>query len=181
MKFQQNHEALCTSSAILKFYSFPSGGFWDNTWFSHIAWIIKPKIGPPYSAHRHISWCPDRNFGAFLPKSLHSWDPKKWPFFRTLSNRAEIQMGRGLQGAYHCHECFSRNRRFFSKLDHDTKSEKRFLIWWLHSRVLGIVSTMISSIPLDFEYSSRLLLEHSPDRTKKSNDIKPTRMLLDGA
>jgi len=58
--------------------------------------------------------------------------------------------------------------------------ENRFLIWWLHSIVLGFVRTIISSILMDFDYSSRLLLEHSPYPRKKSHDIKQPRMLLDG-
>ena len=95
-KFPQNRVALCTSSAILKFYPFSSGGLWDKTWFSHIAWIMKSKFESPYPAHRHVSGSPDRDFGAFLPKYLYSWDSKKSHNLRTSSNHHEIQVGRNV-------------------------------------------------------------------------------------
>ena len=127
MKFQPNHIALCTTYVILKYYLFPSGGFCDKTWFSHLAWIMKSKFEPPYSMSRHISWCSDRNIGAFPPQYLHSRDSKKSPFFRTSSNHDESQMGQGLLDVYHFHECLDRNQLHFFEIRYRCKKVKKLM------------------------------------------------------
>ena len=113
---------------------------------------MKSTFEPAHSAHRHISWSPDRIFGAFLPKSFHSWDLKKWLFFCTSSNRAEIKMERCWQDVYHCHECLDQNRRHFFEIRYRCKKVKnKFPISWLTLIVQRNIRTIISSIPLDFD------------------------------